>query len=95
MGLKALGSSRLPTLTGTISGLLSFSDEIRVPQSPQNNRATRTFRSDVLQYARGSPLVRRKAFLGNPTTEAGAPPDRYWQSRQWHKPPSIGFAAMA
>jgi hypothetical protein len=62
-GLKTLGSLRLPTLIAMNSVWSAFSANKGVPQTSQNERATRWPLSETLQKAQGVSLVSLKRGL--------------------------------
>src|SRR5258708_2041170 len=90
-GFSQLGSSSVPAFTieiGLSVGMLN----IGVPHSVQNWRVMGLPLSLVLVKSLTLPWVILTDPLGSTTTLAGAPPDAYWQSRQWQTTTASGSA---
>ena len=90
-GLSQLGSSSVAAFNTVIALLAESSDNIGEPQVGQNLRVTWLPLSVSTVNPLSSPVM-FNASVGTPTIVEYAPPDAYWQSRQWQWPTNIGSA---
>lgn len=91
-GSSQPGSSSVAAFRTVMPGLADSTESTGVPQLGQNLRVTWLPLAASTVKAASSPAS-SSAAVGTPTIVEYAPPEAYWQSRQWQWPVNMGAAA--